>query len=1399
MIAVERRRRTLARALARLGLGLALVLAAIFAIAETPWGRQKLRAELSGLIRNQLGLEADLAYVRLEPTLLPPGVEVVARGISLAHPTEGRLVTATRLAVQPSLSSLLFGKLDLRRIELRDPHVRLVIRDGALVNGPTLPPSDDDSETRLPFRYLTIDGAVVRVVGDAPVTGYVEGVSAEIAVSGYRTMAVDLRVANGLVYHPRGEEPIESLVVEGVYDLDRGLALQRLRLRTPSARIAVREASLPLPWDRRVSGTIDAHLDVTRIGTAFAEDLGIPLSGAIDLHGSGFLDHDRYGGRGHVVLDGFGIDGRRIGEPLEFDVDADGTELHLTNGRMQMPGAGGSVGVTATLGLADPYPLQAGLDFRDMDLAALLAEIGVTPDAIVSWRFRGPARLHGQLLPFGLVGSLDVDTHGFEITSGPWHRVPRERILAVPHGTIHSRVDLDADGLTFADIDLVTPHSRLRADAFISFHDTFEVRASSERFDLADVSPLLDFTLAGAGPMEVRVGGLYSEPELDGHARLAGFAFDGMPVGDLELRADFEEGGNVAHFGTIEVANGESRYTVSDLRLDFTEHLEIDADVALDSVTFADLYRTFHLDQDPRFEDYVGNATGVARIHYTTGFPDDGPTGTLVTDLDLQLPRTELTGYAFADGRFRGQLRWYDFGRGFDGAEVDVDELVLRKAEGTVAVTGTIAQEGALDLRVVADRLGLRDLEGIGDSFPELEGQVGLIGRISSTIAMPHADLDLVLSDVSWAEQELGDARFYVKLVDQHDPYVAELGDVDPRSRAVATLPCARSRLGLLHADWPEDPPVMTADGPTVPLDRAQAYLVCGSGFDGRLDVDLALGFTEASPYRGRITFAGFDVTPFFPSGPTGPLATGRISGTIDLTGGSIDAPETTSGAVVLTSIEVDASGVPITNRGPWEMDVARGVANVRSATMIAEGTALSLTGNVSSEELALSLAGDVGMDVFAAAVPALASASGAMRLRILVRGPLADPEVIGEATLLGVGFEHAAVPLAIRELGGRIAFSQRRIAIENVRGRIGSGTIAIDGSAAIDGGRPSSARVSVALQDVAFRPDEGIEVAFGGTLVGTWDRSRELPLLQGTVDLLRARYTRPVQVTPTLGQLYRPTRTVVDTYDPANDYVELDLRVIQHAPAEIRNNLVDLDVSIDDAERPFRIVGTNQRIGALGTLAIPRGRMFFRGTSFDIRRGTLEFDDRLRLHPRFDVLATTEIRRNYDSTAPTFRIQLAATGDSDAFTLNASSTPSLSQQDIMLLLMVGMTSSELQNLQASQLSTTALDALSSLTGVEGRLTQALRVVDEVSLTTTYHPITNRPEPQLTVGSRITDRIRVTASTGLTSESRSVRATVEWRIDEHTSLQGGYDNINRETASAFGNLGVDVRYRLEFE
>jgi len=127
------------------------------------------------------------------------------------------------------------------------------------------------------------------------------------------------------------------------------------------------------------------------------------------------------------------------------------------------------------------------------------------------------------------------------------------------------------------------------------------------------------------------------------------------------------------------------------------------------------------------------------------------------------------------------------------------------------------------------------------------------------------------------------------------------------------------------------------------------------------------------------------------------------------------------------------------------------------------------------------------------------------------------------------------------------------------------------------------------------------------------------------------------------------------------------------------------------------------------------------------------------------------------------------------------------------------MTSAELEQLQAGDVgSTLAVEALAAVTGIDREVQRALPVIDDFSVSSRYSARTNRTEPQVTVGKRISDRVRLTASTGI-SESSEVRASVEWRLGEQTSVQAVYDNYNTTTASTLGNVGVDLHWRLEFE
>jgi translocation and assembly module TamB len=112
--------------------------------------------------------------------------------------------------------------------------------------------------------------------------------------------------------------------------------------------------------------------------------------------------------------------------------------------------------------------------------------------------------------------------------------------------------------------------------------------------------------------------------------------------------------------------------------------------------------------------------------------------------------------------------------------------------------------------------------------------------------------------------------------------------------------------------------------------------------------------------------------------------------------------------------------------------------------------------------------------------------------------------------------------------------------------------------------------------------------------------------------------------------------------------------------------------------------------------------------------------------------------------------------------------------------------------------STAALEALATVTGVEREVKRALPAIDEVHIASAYSPRTLRTEPQLQLGKRVADRVRVSASTAL-SQARDFSTGVDYQISDKTSVGARYNNKTNMSYSPLGDVGVDVKWRLEFD
>lgn len=1403
-------------------ISLLTLLVVVLGITQTAWGRERIRKLAVDGIQDGLGLDAQLAEVEVGLSLFPPGIEVIAEGIALAHPEHGDLVVADALRIRPSLGAFLRGAVDLENIELDGPEVSLVMQDGAIVNLPTLPESESDGPVELPFSHVGIrDGRVSLEVSGEPADFSVllEGLDIQLDADG-SALEVDLIAHRGEFDSLAGVEIIEELTFGGGIELDSPVLLDvsEASVSTEPAEVRLSELRLPIPadgdWANLIGwqGRVEARVDVERalqIARPFGLDI-LPLAGRLEVDIDAREESGNPEAEGEISIRQGMIDNRYGLGDIRLQVKANLEEVQILEGsQAQLWHEGGVLSLVGRVGL-DPdegMPLEVDVGADNLQLEKLMDQLGVGPDSIVHWPMTGRARLAGTLDPLDLGGPVDFVTSSFWIYNGPYHDPRSEPMLQTPRGHIQGRWHFSAEALRFSNLTLDTARSHVEVPmVHIGYNNTFRVRAQSQRLDLQDVSPLVDIEMAGVAQAQVEIGFDFDDPKVWGHMSVDGYEFAGFRLGDVDSDFRLTDNHMGAYFPSARVTKNTSRYRVDDLLLDFTDHLQVTGDFHAERMLLADLYHIFGFEEDERFTPFQAVARGNASLHYTLGFPGDSPNGTLEMGLRAQLLEPNFAGIAFEGGELEADWKWFDWGEGVAGGHLELEHFTLGKGGGTISVQGRMRRGTQLELSVAADSIPVEASEPFFE-MPELHGVYSILGTVRGTTGNPRLDLDVSIAGLRWNASQIGDGRAYVRLTERSDPWVAEAAGWDEVPEGAV---CGHARRGFAQGRWRPSPPVNTVEGPQVALDQPMAFLVCGEGANGQINVDLALGWTDVYPTRGRIDFRNYDLTPYLRDMQP---ADGVLNGTIELTGGALRQQHRMAGSVLFDRFDLNlydeqGQALSVRNRGPIDMEIDNGIAQIRRAIIDGPGSRLELSGTVTHDlDLALVVSGGVDLGILPELTPAIQSADGSLGFNLNVNGALDDPEVFGEGMLRSEQIQATALPAPVRDLQALVTFSERRVILDEVRAEVGGGRFLASGAATMRDGELDRYEIDLDLRNINVRPGDGIDVVFdyGGRL--EWAQGERLPTLRGDVRLERARYRRDMSLSPTLGELYRPQVAEVEAYDPEADRVALDLRVVTQSPIQINNNLLrGVNVEIDDGDRPFRILGTDQRFGVVGNLTIPRGSVRFRSTILDISRGEIRFEDENRVDPHFDVWAETEIRRQQsqqDASIPAWRVQLRAHGTQDAFRLDASSDPQLSQDDIMLLLTVGLTSAEAQALlREGDIGSTALEVLSALSGVNEEVTNAVGLIDDFAISTRYSPVTGTQEPVITVGKRISDRVRISAATGLTAnadQTRTIMAGLEWQVGDQTSVQVSYDSVNRESASSFGNIGVDLHWRLEFE
>ncbi len=1422
-------------------LGAALALAGLVPVVAllvvgSPQGRARIsqeahRAALQAGLDVKFNVELKYWPLRLQAT------DVVLASTDGGSPA----LQAAQLELRPRLFALLAGKVDFDEISLESARVRAVVRGNRIENlnfelpqssgapsGPlelpihalSLTDTEIDADVQIPG--LTARASVHALDADVQLGSGSEAGVFEIAARASRIGLSRDRVVDGVVKTDDDElcgldarvrvSPKEILVrrltLSGSTDESdapasfAGCTLASDDLRAISTEVAHFAIALPQKEGDapKVSGHIRAMVPLGLLKRLPSPpDVGgnVEFDGDVSYDAKGKLPTVSGTVRAHEL---------RVGQftfarGMETRVSIEDDVVRSPEVRVALAGGEVTVNDLEVRPTAEGVPLSAALHLRHLSFAELMKSLGVSAAPHVDWSLDqlDVVDIKGTASPLKIDGELSGSTSKFAVYDIETTAARKTRFVGFAAATMGAHLAVRSDEIRFEGL-----HARFGKSAIdgalvrLGFHQDLVVEIPKATLDLEGIGPIANIPFLGMAQVQVTVGGVFSDPTIKATASIAGFEFSGLPLGDI-AHADVNFRGTTVQLANVKATKNKSTYTLPEATLEFGGKADfaMQAHMQAQGFVIRDFLGIFHFESDPRFLDYSGNSDVDTRMSVTVGGPEDLCGGGVIeVDAKAHLHDLVALGEHFEDGHVDMNYRWTDKAAGIEGAEILVRSASVHKLHpvggspaGAVIGSLNMARGGALAGRFTVEDLPIASMQKAEPWGPRVEGRI--TGRIDlgGTIDGYRTEGKVHLTPLHIAAET-------VPASDMHFLITQKPG----------AKPVGRTKCGG---------PIRPAFNPATynPQEDQGEMVLDGSFFGGQVQMDaLRMSRQQDALIRGDVRFRRFATAPWMglrgsTAEDTSSAIQAELTGLLHLDRVVQNHYDKSVVRIVPESIRMRAGGADFELQTAGEEIAFANEQLTLPETRIVPGGPLKIPGGVSFEgtiahamhEPDLNLVLRVlptNLAFLPLAFPRMSRSEGLIAGELTVRGSPSSPDVRGTLALTGGGFAITGMPSSLSDVNVKLVADGEELRVAEGRLKTLGGEIKAEGSIPLHGASAGHAELAIRAKNLRYSPNEGTHVALDANL--NVDASlteagrKQLPRLTGEVLVTSAEYTKPFVLRPNL-----ETRHEVDSYDPAEDTMALDIVVRTRSPIHIRNNLVTMSLAINN--RGLNIVGTNKRFGARGQIdALPGGRATLFSNQFDIRQMAIAFDDATRFAPTMDATAITEFRRGISASsagrqAASWKIQVHVFGPLDNPIFELQSEPALATEDITFLLAAGVTRAELDaNAGVGAL----VEVASAAAGVDTAVKKVIPI-DDFRFGSWYSPSTGRTEANLTIGQRLTDAISISGTQGL--QGGGTRAAAEWRIGGQTSVQGSWDNLASAASGGINNLGIGFRYHFELE
>ncbi|MBI2373112.1 MAG: translocation/assembly module TamB domain-containing protein [Deltaproteobacteria bacterium] len=1332
----SRRQRAL-RVLKGIAVGLALV---FFTLSITLlWALRTGRAH--PLVKRELteqlkrACDLDLRLENLEIGLFPPEIEI--GGIAILSPLSPEpLLAADQAQVGVAVLPLFYGRVQIVRAALLHPSASItldhgVVRDLPRCLAPQPGPSPSKPMSSSEAIALGVDDFVlergsfrIELVGQ--LTAVVEGLDLNLGKG--RTGGSDLSLGLESV---SVRTPTQAITITDVRALahvagpltrPRAVSFKSVSLEALGARIGA-EGSVDMVGPViEARVSLDAPLSIVNQLVAAAPILAGSLHVAASFAGD--LEHPRVAGT--LKLDGAKVDVYAIADTTELDFRADKSGIEVTRLRARY-GQGevtGSVKIKADEHLSIGGEVQLG----EWPLGRFIETMGLE-GPWVDLRANGPVGVHGTLLPVRIGLEPDVDVRDFFVFDRPYDRpelnkkAPEGSVLfEVPKANVKADAIIEADGVEVERAMITSPNGKVMASGRFDFRETVGM-------SIAGTLEPFDFVDVGGAVATLPFAasgklGVKVEGPYSNLGAHGYFDLEGVRIADIPFGSGR---GTMSWSGTgLHFESIEGRLGESKYQGDVHVELAKGAELSIDGVV-----------TEGRIEDALlpfaidGREIGEPSGRFTAKMQLVGAARALTGPVSIELDEARVVG----EGSIRGSVN-----ARMEAGLIVLDQINLEKRGARIL--GNLRYDpasSALDLHLRAEGAPLASIDALSRSGASITGLLGADLVLEGRGRASTGTISLSLSQLNAYGVPLEGGQVFGRFKGEHVDFI----------------------------------------GAMLPNDELT--------FEGRTKLESGL------PYQAKLNLAEYDL-PRLVAAMSGVGAERSITGSTVLSGtldGSLVDWQDSAGTLALERGRVEIrseqatsndSALVIETSGPSDWKLRARALDTPKLTLLAPGSSIVLKGALGGGRTRLDVNGRLDLVVASRLFAPVEDSSGSLSVEASILGRDDGFELVGTGRVERAGLEWRNLPGKLTSASAEVTFSQSTILLEQIEARYESGRVGGNGQITLEGSGIGNLTLELHLDHVhpeLVYPTFDLDGVLTGviTLEGALDRMA----LRGDVSVDRGVVRPKFEWSDLLAQAQN--RLLPKVYDPASEFMEIDVSIHPQTPLRLVNG----DIANLELVGDVRLVGTNQRMGLLGTMnSQPGGRVGFLSREYSIQGGTVDFRERDRFFPRYDV--------DLSAVACAHEISLNLVGTLDGNTITYSSKPEMSQSDIVACLFGGARIKDLEDAGDNAAASIAGQLLVEVTGVE-RQVKRLIPVDQIELTSEYSTRDRLYEPRLLVAKEILDgKVRLEYSSSLVRQDDQ-RATMRYRVSPDLTLKGGWTSSEEIPV---GDVGVDVTYRWEF-